>query len=71
MSNDEGYFEIYWGLRCQKTWDRSRIPSDSIKPPVGWGDGFKEEARDAWMARASLHVTPARTSSPVTGSKDA
>ena len=61
MSNEEGYFEIYWGLRCQKTWERSRIPSDERKPPLGWGDGFKDEAKDAWMARATLHVTQAKS----------
>jgi hypothetical protein len=59
VSNEDGYFEIYWALRCQKTWDRSRLPEDPPKPRPGWGAAFKEYAREAWMARASLHVTQA------------
>ena len=61
MSNENGYFEIYWALRSQKTWDRSRVPSDPLKPPANWGHGFKDAAKDAWMVRASLHVTTADT----------
>jgi hypothetical protein len=62
LSNEEGYFEIYWALRGKKTWDRTRLPSDPIKPPLNWGFGFKDVAHDAWMARASLHVTQANPS---------
>jgi hypothetical protein len=54
MSNEDGYFEIFWALRRQKTWERSRTPSDPVKFPIGWGDGHKEIAREGWMARASL-----------------
>lgn len=61
MNNEDGYFEIYWALRGQKSWDRTRLPSDPVKPPAGWGFGFKDVAKDAWMARASLHITQAET----------
>jgi hypothetical protein len=61
MSNEEGYFEIFWALRRQKTWEKTRLPSDPLKPPPGWSDGFKYAAKEGWMARASLHVTQAET----------
>jgi hypothetical protein len=71
VSNEDGYFEIYWALRGQKSWDRTRLPSDPVKPPAGWGFGFKDAAKDAWMARASLHITQANTDSVPVSSKSA
>ncbi len=57
MSNEEGYFAIYWALHQQKMWDKTRRGIDPAKPPVWWLEGYKDVAHDAWMARASLPVT--------------
>lgn len=61
-SKDEDlFFEIYWAMRKRKSWERGLLPSEAGKPcPEAWGDGFKHDAREAWMARASLHVSRAR-----------
>lgn len=56
-ADEEGFFEIYWALRKERSWKRGLLPMEAWKPcPTNWGDGFKEHAREAWMARASLHV---------------
>jgi hypothetical protein len=53
------YFEIWWALRNQKSWERGRMASDPMKAPQNWGGGFKDDAKEAWLARAFFHVTPA------------
>lgn len=67
-ADEEGFFEIYWALRKENSWKRSLLPSEAGKPcPKEWGDGFKHAAREAWMARASLHVqrrSQSRSGSP-------
>lgn len=57
MTDEDFYFETYWALRKQRSWEAGLLASEKGKPcPAAWGDGFKEHAREAWMARASLHV---------------
>jgi hypothetical protein len=34
VSNEEGYFAIYWALHQQKTWDKTRRGTDPAKPPA-------------------------------------
>lgn len=61
-ADEELYFDIYWALRKQKSWESSLLPSEAGKPcPEHWGDAFKRDAREAWMARASLHESRHRT----------
>ena len=55
---EEPFFEIYWALRQKRSWERGLMADEKNKPvPAEWGNGFKSEARDAWMARASLHIS--------------
>ena len=59
-ADEQAYFDIYWNLRRQRTWKATLMQSEKDRPcPEHWGDGYKEHAREAWMARASLHVSHA------------
>ena len=57
MSDEEAFFEVWFQLERQKSWERSRIPSDAKNPPEGWSMGLRGWMLEGWMARASLHVT--------------
>ncbi|MDR5730093.1 MAG: hypothetical protein RB191_21995 [Terriglobia bacterium] len=61
-TNEDGYFEIFWALHRQKEWEKNNLDRGP-KPTEAFMLGFKDAAKVGWMARASLHVTPAQTES--------
>jgi hypothetical protein len=57
-ADEEALFEVWFNLDRVKRW-RALYGNDPM--PDDWGEGFKEPARNAWLSRASLHVTQGGT----------
>lgn len=57
ITEEEAFFEVWFNLLRTKRW-RAIRPDMGPTPSEGFMLGFKDNMRDGWMARASLHVTP-------------
>jgi hypothetical protein len=49
-------FETYWRERQRITWEHGLTADEraaGVQHRPGWGEAFKRDAREAWMARAA------------------
>ena len=63
MTDEEAFFEVWFQLHRKKTFEAApREPSDTLDKHPNWSMGLRSWMLEGWMARASLHVTPAQRS---------
>jgi hypothetical protein len=53
VSNEDGYFEIFWQLHRQKEWEKHNLDRGP-KPTAAFLMGDYCATKLGWMARASL-----------------
>ena len=69
QKDEEAMFEVWWALRRQKSWDKS-CKDRGPHPNENWGIAAYRDCKEAWMARAGLHVVYARGAAPIEQSPD-
>lgn len=57
QADEEAMFEVWFQLHRLKTFKRGALGADRLEDHPQWSMGLRDYYLEAWMARASLHVT--------------